>query len=98
MASSFGGPAWSLDEATRQYYLHSFLPEQPDLNWRNPQVQAAMFEVARFWLDRGIDGFRADVVHNIGKSEALADHPEQIDDLVAFMEALTSYELQEEKP
>jgi alpha-glucosidase len=65
-----GGPTWALDETTGQLYLHSFLPEQPDLNWDNPQVVAAMHDVLRFWLDRGVDGFRADVVHNIGK------HPE----------------------
>ena len=59
--SQFGGPAWTLDAATGQYYLHSFLPEQPDLNWRNPDVRDAMFDVLRFWLDRGVDGFRVDV-------------------------------------
>lgn len=67
-------PAWTFDEQTGQYYLHSFLPEQPDLNWNEPEVVAAMHDVLRFWLDRGVDGFRADVVHNIGKHEALADH------------------------
>ncbi|MEZ4560931.1 MAG: alpha-amylase family glycosyl hydrolase, partial [Caldilineaceae bacterium] len=61
--SVFGGPAWTLDESTGQYYLHSFLSEQPDLNWRNPAVKAAMFDVYRFWLDRGVDGFRIDVAH-----------------------------------
>src|SRR5579864_4054173 len=54
--SIFGGSSWALDPATGQYYLHSFLPEQPDLNWRNPQVKAAMFDALRFWLDRGVDG------------------------------------------
>jgi alpha-glucosidase len=71
-------PAWTFDEASGQYYLHSFLPEQPDLNWNNPDVVAAMHETLRFWLDRGVDGFRADVVHNIGKNPALADHDEKI--------------------
>ena len=61
--------------ATGQYYLHCFLPEQPDLDWSNPEVEEAMREVVRFWLDRGIDGFRIDVVHLIGKDPALADHP-----------------------
>src|SRR5512139_1587631 len=55
--SQFGGPAWTFDPATRQYYLHSFLREQPDLNWRNPAVRAAMYDVLCFWLNRGVDGF-----------------------------------------
>jgi alpha-glucosidase len=71
-----GGPAWTWDEATGQWYLHTFLPEQPDLNWDEPEVVAAMHDVLRFWLDRGVDGFRADVVHLIGKDPALADVPE----------------------
>jgi len=61
--SAFGGPAWTWDEATGQWYLHLFLPEQPDLNWGSPEVVEAMHGVLRFWLDRGVDGFRADVVH-----------------------------------
>jgi alpha-glucosidase len=73
IAAFINGPAWTLDEATGQYWLHSFLPEQPDLNWANPEVVAAMHDVLRFWLDRGVDGFRADVVHNIGKDPVLAD-------------------------
>lgn len=73
--SSFGGPAWTLDAATGQYYLHSFLPEQPDLNYRNPRVRQAMEDVIRFWLDRGVDGFRIDVVHKLVKDEALRDNP-----------------------
>jgi glycosidase len=71
----FGGPAWEWDETTGQYYLHSFLKEQPDLNWRNPEVKAAMFEVARFWLERGVDGFRIDVAHYIMKDPQLRDNP-----------------------
>src|SRR4051812_30376319 len=55
-------PAWTFDEASGQYYLHSFLPQQPDLNWENPDVEAAMHGVLRFWLRRGVDGFRIDVV------------------------------------
>ena len=73
--SAFGGPAWTLDEGTGQYYLHSFLREQPDLNWRNPEVEAAMHEVLRFWLRRGIDGFRMDVIGMIVKHPDLADNP-----------------------
>lgn len=68
-------PAWTLDEASDQWYLHLFLPEQPDLNWDNPEVEAAMHDVLRFWLDRGVDGFRADVLHAIGKDPALPDDP-----------------------
>ena len=75
-ASFVGGPAWTWDEATGAWYLHLFLPEQPDLNWANPEVEAAMTDVLRFWLDRGIDGFRIDVVHGIGKDAALPDAPE----------------------
>ncbi|MCX8073260.1 MAG: alpha-amylase family glycosyl hydrolase [Candidatus Binatia bacterium] len=73
--SSFGGPAWTLEPATGQYYLHSFLPEQPDLNWRNPEVVSAMEDVLRFWLDRGVDGFRIDVIHKLVKDAALRDNP-----------------------
>jgi len=61
------GTAWTFDEVSGQWYLHLFLPEQPDLDWNNPEVEAAMHDVLRFWLDRGVDGFRADVVHMIGK-------------------------------
>jgi alpha-glucosidase len=73
--SAFGGPAWEWEEKTGQYYLHSFLKEQPDLNWRNPAVQAAMFDAVRFWLERGVDGFRIDVAHYIMKDPELQDNP-----------------------
>ncbi len=73
--SVFGGPAWTFDEATGQYYLHSFLKEQPDLNWRNPAVREAMFDAMRFWLDRGVDGFRIDVAHFIMKDPMMRDNP-----------------------
>lgn len=73
--SMFGGSSWEWDEATAQYYLHTFLPEQPDLNWRHPEVVAAMFEVLRFWMRRGVDGFRIDVAHAIGKHPDLVDNP-----------------------
>ena len=73
--SHFGGRAWTFDDATGQYYLHGFLPEQPDLNWRNPEVVAAMHDVLRFWLDRGVDGFRIDVVHRILKDPELRSNP-----------------------
>jgi glycosidase len=73
--SLFGGPAWELDPTTGQYYLHTFLREQPDLNWRNPAVEAAMHDVARFWLDRGVDGFRIDVAGAIAKDPLLRSNP-----------------------
>lgn len=73
--SSFGGPAWKYDALTGQYYLHLFLDEQPDLNYRNPQVTEAMHDVIRFWLARGADGFRIDVVAQMIKDEELRDNP-----------------------
>ena len=73
--SQFGGPAWTFDAATGQYYLHSFLREQPDLNWRNPAVREAMYDVLRFWLERGVDGFRVDVIWLLIKDAALRDNP-----------------------
>jgi alpha-glucosidase len=65
--SQFGGEAWEYDGVTGQYYYHAFLKEQPDLNWRNPEVQEAMLNVLRFWLERGVDGFRVDVIWHIVK-------------------------------
>jgi alpha-glucosidase len=73
--SQFGGPAWTFDAATSQYYLHSFLPQQPDLNWRNPKVRGAMYNVLRFWLDRGVDGFRVDVLWLLIKDALFRDNP-----------------------
>jgi alpha-glucosidase len=71
-------PAWTWDEATGQWYLHQFLPQQPDLNWDNPDLVEAMHGVMRFWLDRGVDGFRVDVVHGIGKEPGLPDDPAEV--------------------
>ena len=73
--SDFGGSAWEWDEATGQYYLHAFLKQQPDLNWRNPELRAAMTDVLRFWFDRGVDGFRIDVLWHIVKADGLPDNP-----------------------
>lgn len=73
--SDFGGSAWEWDAATGQYYLHAFLKEQPDLNWRNPGLRAAMMDVLRFWFDRGVDGFRIDVLWHIVKDDAFPDNP-----------------------
>lgn len=73
--SHFGGPAWTWDEGTQQFYCHSFLKQQPDLNWRNPAVQAAVFKAMRFWLDRGVDGFRMDVLWLLIKDKLFRDNP-----------------------
>ncbi len=73
--SNFGGPAWEWDEATGQYYYHAFLKEQPDLNWRNPEVRSAMYDALRFWLNRGVDGFRVDVLWHLIKDAAFRDNP-----------------------
>ena len=67
--------AWTLDPRTGQYYMHHFLPEQPDLNWRNEDVRKAIDDVMRFWLDRGVDGFRVDVAHGLIRDERLRDNP-----------------------
>jgi alpha-glucosidase len=73
-ASIFGGSAWTYDAQSGQYYYHAFLPEQPDLNWRNPAVKAAMWEIVRFWLDLGVDGFRLDAIGTIFEHPDLPHH------------------------
>ena len=73
--SFFGGPAWTHDEATGQYYLHQFLKEQPELNWRSPDLKAAMLDAMRFWFDKGVDGFRIDVLWLAMKHPDLPDNP-----------------------
>jgi alpha-glucosidase len=73
--SEFGGSAWQYDDRTGQYYYHAFLAAQPDLNWRNPEVRAAMYDVMRFWLGRGVDGFRVDVIWHLIKDEHFRDNP-----------------------
>ncbi|HVE91170.1 MAG TPA: alpha-amylase family glycosyl hydrolase [Actinomycetota bacterium] len=75
--SVFGGPAWTMHEPTGQYWLHLFAPEQPDLNWRHPAVHEDFDQTLRFWLDRGVDGFRIDVAHALYKDEQLRDNPER---------------------
>ncbi len=75
IAAFTGDPAWTWDTTRQQWYLHMFLAEQPDLNWWNPAVVEAMHDTLRFWLDRGVDGFRMDVVHLLGKDPALPDLP-----------------------
>lgn len=81
--SFFGGPAWTFDDSTGQYYLHYFSPKQPDLNWENPAVRAEVYDLMRFWLDKGVAGFRMDVIPFISKHDGLPDltpdelaHPE----------------------
>jgi alpha-glucosidase len=73
--SSFGGPAWTLDPTNGQYYLHNFLPEQPDLNWWNDSVRDEFDRILRFWFDRGVAGFRIDVAHMVVKDRELRDNP-----------------------
>jgi alpha-glucosidase len=73
--SVFGGSAWEFDPTTGEYYYHAFLKEQPDLNWRNPKVREAMIDVMRFWLDRGVDGFRVDVIWQLVKDASFRDNP-----------------------
>ena len=73
--SDFGGPAWEYDAASGQYYAHAFLKEQPDLNWRNPEVRAAMLDAMDFWLARGVDGFRIDVLWHMVKAADFRDNP-----------------------
>ena len=73
--STFGGPAWKFDPTTNQWYYHYFYPEQPDLNWRNPAVREAMFDVTRWWYKRGVSGFRLDAVDTLFEDATLKDNP-----------------------
>jgi alpha-glucosidase len=73
--SNFGGPAWTFDAHTGQFYCHSFLRQQPDLNWRNPEVRAAIYAAMRFWLEKGVDGFRMDVLWLLIKDGQFRDNP-----------------------
>jgi alpha-glucosidase len=75
--SAMGGPAWTWHEPTGQWYLHFFLASQPDVNWANPDLADAMRDTLRFWLDRGVDGFRLDVPHCMGKDRTFADNPQE---------------------
>ncbi|MCB9983361.1 MAG: alpha-glucosidase [Rhodospirillales bacterium] len=86
--SVFGGPAWTYDKTHGQYYLHNFLPEQPDLNFHNPDVQDAMLDICKFWLDLGVDGFRLDVVNFYFHDRELRDNPPRD----ANLGAATQYE------
>lgn len=73
--SEFGGSGWEYDDATGQYYYHAFLKQQPDLNWRNPEVRAAIFDAMRFWLRKGVDGFRVDVIWHLIKDDQFRNNP-----------------------
>ena len=86
--SNFGGPGWTFDEATGQYYYHAFLKEQPDLNWRNTEVRKAVFDAMRFWLDRGVDGFRVDVIWHMIKDQNFRNNPPNPD----FQEGMDEYD------
>jgi alpha-glucosidase len=81
--SVFYGPSWTWDARRGQYYLHNFLPSQPNLNVRNPRVQEALFDIARFWLTRGVDGFRLDAINFAMHDSALTDNPPVTDNFVA---------------
>ena len=89
--SHFGGPAWTLDEKSGQYWCHLFLPEQPDLNWRNEEVREAFDGILRWWIDRGVDGFRVDVAHGLVKDAELRDNP-QIAPLAPDMDPFEVFE------
>ena len=73
--SMSGGSAWQWHDKTGQYYLHSFLPSQPDLNWDNPEVRQEIFEIMRFWFEKGVDGFRVDAIWPLSKNFAAGDNP-----------------------
>ncbi len=92
--SAFGGSAWEWDEQTGQYYEHSFLKEQPDLNWRNPEVIAAMFETVEFWLKREVDGFRIDVAQAILKDPQLRDNPLRTNEALSTHKPMGDYDTQ----
>jgi len=98
--SEFGGSAWELDAATGQYYYHAFLKEQPDLNWRNPEVRREMYDVLRFWLDRGVDGFRVDVMWHLIKDAEFRDNPQNPDwteDMPPHKSVLSIYSCDQEE-
>ena len=86
--SVFGGSAWEWDEKTKQYYYHAFLVKQPDLNWRNPEVEEAMHDIMRFWLDKGVDGFRVDAMWHMVKDLQWRDNPKNPD----YKEYMGTYE------
>lgn len=84
--SYFSGPAWKYDPASDQYYLHLFAPEQPDLNWENPKVRTAVYQMMNWWAAKGVDGFRMDVINLISKPAGLPDGPQSADEKYATVE------------
>ena len=94
--STFGGSAWEYDPASDQYYYHFFFKQQPDLNWRNPEVKQAMFDAARFWLDLGVDGFRLDAIGTIFEHPALPDQTAELSQL-ELHQALQTARSEEER-
>jgi alpha-glucosidase len=96
--SPFGGSAWEYDTNTAQYYYHFFFKQQPDLNWRNPQVKEAMFNAVRFWLDLGVDGFRLDALGTIFEDPTLPDHSASVSLLELYRLLHTVHDEQERAP
>jgi alpha-glucosidase len=92
--SIFGGPAWTFDPTTGQWYRHTYLPQQPDLNWRNPELKRAMLDTLCFWLDRGVDGFRIDAAHHILKDPLLRDNPPNTTNAIALQKPIGDYDSQ----
>ncbi len=90
--SVFGGSAWEWDATSGQYYLHSYEKRQPDLNWRNPEVKEAMFDVVRFWLEHGVDGLRIDAAHRIMKHPQLPDNPPNTSKTPAMHKPMGDYD------
>jgi alpha-glucosidase len=92
--SEFGGSGWKYDELSGQYYYHAFLAQQPDLNWRNPRVRQAVYDVMRFWLRKGVDGFRVDVMWHLIKDAEFRDNPPNphyVEDLPPHLKLLAQY-------
>jgi alpha-glucosidase len=87
--SAFGGPAWTFEPGTGQWYYHAFYSQQPDLNWRNPAVEARMFATVKFWLDRGVDGFRLDAVNTLFEDPELRDNPTLVESRLKLTGAIT---------
>ena len=89
--AAFDDSAWTYDEATDQWYYHFFFAEQPDLNWRNPEVKAAMFDAVRFWLDMGVDGFRLDAIGTLFEDPGFPNHQAEISMMEMFQQYRASY-------
>jgi len=96
--STFGGSAWEYDDQTQSYYYHYFFKEQPDLNWRNPEVRKAMWDAVRFWLDMGVDGYRLDAIGTIYEDPAMPDHksPYTLEEIYKFQRKVKSVEEERE--